>query len=112
MSSCEILVNQVPGSVQTNKADHRNAFSRFYGSEYRQRYADGHDQHNREPSLWYQNTHQTSEPQERWPHGVAWSASAFLATKKKFRRILDYRDLWMLKTRLDDIAVDTGKNAT
>ena len=29
-----------------------------------------------------------------------WVAAAFLATEKNFRRILGYRDLWMLKAKL------------
>jgi len=50
----------------------------------------------------------------RWKDGrmvLRWAASAFMATEKKFRRILGYRDLWMLKARLDEMAVDTQKKA-
>ena len=31
-----------------------------------------------------------------------WVASAFLSTEKSFRRIMGYRDLWILKAALDD----------
>jgi hypothetical protein len=41
----------------------------------------------------------------RWKDGkmvLRWAASAFLATEKNFRRIMGYRDLWMLKAALDN----------
>ncbi len=40
----------------------------------------------------------------RWRDGkmvLRWAASAFAATETNFRRILGYRDLWMLKAALD-----------
>lgn len=40
----------------------------------------------------------------RWKNGtmvLRWVASAFLAAEKSFRRIQGYRDLWILKTRLE-----------
>ncbi len=40
----------------------------------------------------------------RWRDGkmvLRWAASAFTATDKNFRRILGYRDIWMLKAALD-----------
>jgi len=33
---------------------------------------------------------------------VRWVAAAFLMTEKNFRKIQGYRDLWMLKTVLDE----------
>ena len=46
----------------------------------------------------------------RWKDGrmvLRWMASGFLQTKKHFRRIQGYRDLWMLKPKLrDEITVD------
>jgi putative transposase len=48
----------------------------------------------------------------RWRDGqmvLRWAASAFLATEKQFRRIMGYRDLWMLKAYLDDDSVDEKK---
>ena len=41
----------------------------------------------------------------RWKDGkmvMRWAASALLAAEKKFRRIQGYRDLWMLKAKLED----------
>jgi hypothetical protein len=32
---------------------------------------------------------------------LRWVASAFLAVEESFRRIQGYRDLWMLKARLE-----------
>lgn len=37
---------------------------------------------------------------------LCWVASAFAATEKNFRRILGYRDLWMLKAALENITED------
>ena len=31
-----------------------------------------------------------------------WAASAFLDADKRFRRIMGYRDLWMLRSVLDE----------
>ena len=39
-----------------------------------------------------------------------WVASAFLSTEKSFRRIMGYRDLWMLKAALDE-GIDKGEKA-
>jgi len=41
----------------------------------------------------------------RWRDGtmaLRWCASALLATEKKFRRLMGWRDLWMLKAYLDE----------
>jgi hypothetical protein len=39
-------------------------------------------------------------------------AAAFLATEKNFRRILGYRDLWMLKAKLEnEVALDSKQKA-
>jgi transposase-like protein len=41
----------------------------------------------------------------RWKSGqmaLRWAAAAFVETEKTFRRILGYRDLWMLKAHLDE----------
>lgn len=41
----------------------------------------------------------------RWRHGamvLRWAAAAFLDAEKQFRRIMGYRDLWMLKAYLDE----------
>jgi transposase-like protein len=47
----------------------------------------------------------------RWKDGnmvLRWTAAAFLETEKSFRRIQGYRDLWMLKAKLqDDVSLDT-----
>lgn len=40
-----------------------------------------------------------------------WVASAFLATEKSFRRVMGYKDLWMLKAALDDGLDESGKAA-
>jgi putative transposase len=54
----------------------------------------------------------------RWKDGsmaLRWAATAMLATEKNFRRIMGYKDLWMLKSYLDrldetgEIAVDSVK---
>jgi hypothetical protein len=39
-----------------------------------------------------------------------WVASSFLSVEKGFRRIMGYRDLWMLKAVLDE-GVDKEDNA-
>ena len=39
-----------------------------------------------------------------WRHGemvLRWAAAAYLDTEKSFRRIMGYRDLWILKAALD-----------
>ena len=39
----------------------------------------------------------------RWKDGkmvLRWSATAFLETEKSFRKLMGYKDLWMLKARL------------
>jgi len=41
----------------------------------------------------------------RWKDGsmaLRWAATAMLATEKNFRRIMGYKDLWMLKAYLDE----------
>jgi hypothetical protein len=48
----------------------------------------------------------------RWQDGkmgLRWVAAAFLETEKNFRRILGYRDLWMLKVKLDNQVVLDSK---
>lgn len=51
----------------------------------------------------------------RWRDGkmvLRWVAAAFLATEKNFRRIQGYRDLWMLKAKLDnELALDSKQKA-
>jgi hypothetical protein len=37
---------------------------------------------------------------------MRWAASALLAAEKKFRRIQGYRDLWILKAKLEDHLVE------
>ena len=40
----------------------------------------------------------------RWRNGqmvLRWAAAALLETEKNFRKIMGYRDLWMLKAALD-----------
>lgn len=40
-----------------------------------------------------------------WRHGemvLRWAAAAYLDTEKSFRRIMGYRDLWILKAALDE----------
>ena len=42
----------------------------------------------------------------RWTDGsmaVRLAAAAFLGAEKSYRRIMGYRDLWMLKAHLDDL---------
>jgi len=47
----------------------------------------------------------------RWRDGkmvLRWVAAAFLATERNFRRIQGYRDLWMLKAKLEsEVALDS-----
>jgi hypothetical protein len=39
---------------------------------------------------------------------LRWSATAFLETEKHFRKIMGYKDLWMLKANLRfEASVDT-----
>ena len=41
-----------------------------------------------------------------------WVAAAFPATEKNFRRILGYRDLWMLKAKLEnEVVLDSEQEA-
>ena len=51
----------------------------------------------------------------RWRDGkmvLRWAAAAFLATEKNFRRILGYRDLWMLKVKLEnEVVLDSKQKA-
>ena len=42
---------------------------------------------------------------------LRWAASAFVATEKNFRRILGYRDLWMLKAALENHTNDDKNEA-
>ena len=41
-----------------------------------------------------------------------WVASAFLATEKSFRRVIGYKDLWMLKAALDEDVDNKGVDKT
>ena len=46
----------------------------------------------------------------RWKDGnmvLRWAAASFLSTEKSFRRIMGYRDLWMLKATLEEEWLDT-----
>lgn len=49
----------------------------------------------------------------RWRNGemvLRWAAASFLETEKNFRRMMGYRDLWILKTKLeDDFTLDKQK---
>jgi transposase-like protein len=45
----------------------------------------------------------------QWKDGrmvLRWAAAAFLATEKNFRKIMGYRDLWILKAALEEENVD------
>ena len=42
---------------------------------------------------------------------LRWAASAFAATEKNFRRMLGYRDLWMLKAALERYTDDDRDQA-
>ena len=33
---------------------------------------------------------------------MRWAAAAFLMTEKRFRKIMGYRDLWMLEAALEE----------
>ena len=51
---------------------------------------------------------------DRWRDGAMvkrWAAAAFLDAEKSFRRILGYRDLWMLEAVLNDDQVAIAKRA-
>jgi len=42
----------------------------------------------------------------RWRNGLMvlrWAAAGFLATEKNFRKVMGYRDLWILKAKLQEI---------
>ncbi len=42
----------------------------------------------------------------RWKNAdmaLRWAAASFLDTEKNFRRILGYKDLWMLQAKLNDL---------
>ena len=42
----------------------------------------------------------------RWRDGamvVRWVAGSFLAAEKSYRKIMVYRDLWILKAHLDEL---------
>ena len=48
----------------------------------------------------------------RWRDGrmvLRWAAAALLMTEQNFRKIMGYRDLWMLKTALDRKEVSVQK---
>lgn len=49
----------------------------------------------------------------RWKDGkmvLRWSATAFLETEKRFRKIMGYKDLWMLKAKLrSEASVDANE---
>ncbi len=50
----------------------------------------------------------------RWRDGEMvkrWAAAAFLDAERSFRRILGYRDLWMLKAILNENQVANGEKA-
>lgn len=51
----------------------------------------------------------------RWRDGhmvLRWVAAAFLETEKNFRRILGYRDLWILKAKLEkEVPLDSREKA-
>jgi putative transposase len=49
-----------------------------------------------------------------WKNGsmaLRWAAASFVETEKNYRRIMGYRDLWMLKAHLDDQEVATNRKA-
>ena len=53
----------------------------------------------------YSGVRQKTRRVTRWKDGrmvLRWASSALLATEKKFRRIMGYKDLWMLKAVLRD----------
>ena len=48
----------------------------------------------------------------RWQDGrmaLRWAASAFLEVEKRFRRVMGYRDLWMLESALNEQRGETAK---
>jgi len=48
----------------------------------------------------------------RWQDGrmaLRWAASAFLEVEKRFRRVMGYRDLWMLESALNEQGGETEK---
>ena len=48
----------------------------------------------------------------RWRDGnmvLRWAAAALLITEQNFRRIMGYRDLWMLKAALDEHPTSSKK---
>jgi putative transposase len=48
----------------------------------------------------------------RWESGrmaLRWAASAFLEVEKRFRRVMGYRDLWMLESALNEQGGETAK---
>ena len=42
---------------------------------------------------------------------LRWAASAFLEVEKRFRRIMGYRDLWMLESVLNEKGGETTGKA-
>jgi len=53
----------------------------------------------------YSSVRRKTNRVSRWRNGkmvLRWVASAFISAEKNFNRISGYRDLWMLKVRLDD----------
>ena len=40
-----------------------------------------------------------------------WAATSFVETEQNYRRIMGYRDLWMLKAHLDGREVDRSQEA-
>lgn len=50
----------------------------------------------------------------RWKDGkmvLRWAATAFLATEKRFRKIMGYKDLWMLQSALKEKSLDAETKA-
>ena len=39
---------------------------------------------------------------------VRWAVAAFLDAEKSYRRIMGYKDLWMLKAHLDELGTSLG----
>ncbi len=57
------------------------------------------------------------DAQPNWPRdprsrngsmAVRWTAAAFLEAGKGYRRMMGYRDLWMLKAHLDELSTPPG----
>ena len=42
---------------------------------------------------------------------LRWAAASFVETEKNYRRIMGYRDLWMLQAHLDDQEVAKHQKA-